>query len=170
MSSFKWKVFLTTKLTIHSKTANCPCCVCLLHQLWGSGPSAYVDSTGKCTNPRLVSLNTTTTIGSIKWSWSEQGRVCDVCPLARLAVSVDSAWRWCEQGLVLQANHIQEVCQANENMGKVCEEKIVVKMENALRNREEQLKALQERLLEHVSCQWPWWLCGWLGVCLHASQ
>ena len=58
--------------------------------------------------------------------------------------------------MVLQASHIQEVCQANENMGKVCEEKIVIKTENALRNREEQLKALQERLLEHVSCQ-PYW-------------
>lgn len=53
--------------------------------------------------------------------------------------------------LLLQANHIQEVCQASENMGKACEEKLVSKMENALRNREEQLRALQERLLEHVS-------------------
>ncbi|KAL8606504.1 hypothetical protein ACOMHN_037735 [Nucella lapillus] len=52
---------------------------------------------------------------------------------------------WC----LFQANHIQEVCQASENMGKVCEEKLVFKMENALRNREEQLHALQERLLEH---------------------
>jgi hypothetical protein len=53
--------------------------------------------------------------------------------------------------LCVQANHIQEVCQASENMGKACEEKLMAKMENALRNREEQLKALQERLLEHVS-------------------
>ncbi len=40
---------------------------------------------------------------------------------------------------------------ASENMGKMSEEKILSKMEKALKNREEQLEALQERLQEHVS-------------------
>ena len=46
--------------------------------------------------------------------------------------------------------HIRDVCQAGEKIGKVCEEKLVLKMENAIQNREEQLKTIQERLLEHV--------------------
>lgn len=35
-------------------------------------------------------------------------------------------------------------------MSKASEEKIIQKMENALKNREEHFKALQERLKDHV--------------------
>lgn len=50
----------------------------------------------------------------------------------------------------LQAKHIEEVCKAGENINKVSEDKIIQKMENALKNREEYYRALQERLKEHV--------------------
>lgn len=60
---------------------------------------------------------------------------------------------------ILQASHINEVCQASENRGQSTDElqeQLVQKMENALRNREEQLKCLQDRLAEHVSkCFFP---------------
>lgn len=49
-----------------------------------------------------------------------------------------------------QAKHIEEVCKASETMSKTSEEKIIQKMENALKNREEHFKALQERLKDHV--------------------
>lgn len=49
-----------------------------------------------------------------------------------------------------QAKHIEEVCKASETMSKASEEKIIQKMENALKNREEHFKALQERLKDHV--------------------
>lgn len=57
-------------------------------------------------------------------------------------ISIHFAW--------LQAKHIEEVCKAGENINKTTEEKIIQKMENALKNREEYYKALQERLKEHV--------------------
>ena len=53
-----------------------------------------------------------------------------------------------------QASHINEVCAASEQRGPSTDElqeQLVQKMENALKNREDQLKGLQNRLAEHVS-------------------
>lgn len=51
----------------------------------------------------------------------------------------------------LQAQHIDEVCKASEGANKSTEQKIIQKMENAIKNRQERLQQIQKRMQEHVS-------------------
>ena len=53
--------------------------------------------------------------------------------------------------LVLQQKHIDEVIDASSKFSKVTEEKLIQKMESSLKNREDQLKQLMDRLKDHVS-------------------
>ena len=50
-----------------------------------------------------------------------------------------------------QEKHISEVIETTNNFDKVTEEKIIQKMEVHIKNREDQLAQLRERLAEHVS-------------------
>ena len=48
-------------------------------------------------------------------------------------------------------NHIKDVLEVNRQFSKVTEQKLIQKMEATLKNRENQLQQLTERLKEHVS-------------------
>lgn len=50
-----------------------------------------------------------------------------------------------------QQKHIDEVVEASSKFSKATEEKLIQKMETSLKNREDQLKQLMERLKDHVS-------------------
>jgi len=52
---------------------------------------------------------------------------------------------------LLQQKHIDEVIDASSKFSKATEEKLIQKMEASLKNREEQLKQLMDRLKDHVS-------------------
>ena len=51
---------------------------------------------------------------------------------------------------VLQQKHIDEVIEASSKFSKATEEKLIQKMEASLKNREDQLKQLMDRLKDHV--------------------
>jgi len=52
---------------------------------------------------------------------------------------------------ILQQKHIDEVIDASSKFSKATEEKLIQKMETSLKNREDQLKQLMNRLRDHVS-------------------
>jgi len=52
---------------------------------------------------------------------------------------------------VLQQKHIGEVIDASSKFSKATEEKLIQKMETSLKNREDQLKQLMDKLKDHVS-------------------
>lgn len=52
---------------------------------------------------------------------------------------------------MLQQKHIDEVIDASSKFSKTTEEKLIQKMESSLKNREDQLKQLMDRLKDHVS-------------------
>jgi len=58
-----------------------------------------------------------------------------------------------QSGLVsaLQQKHIEEVIDASSKFSKVTEEKLIQKMETSLKNREDQIRHLMDRLKDHVS-------------------
>jgi len=62
--------------------------------------------------------------------------------------------------LVLQQKHIDEVIDASSKFSKVTEEKLIQKMESSLKNREDQLKQLMDRLKDHVS--WAVMISSWI--------
>jgi len=51
----------------------------------------------------------------------------------------------------LQEKHIKDVLEVNRQFSKATEQKLIQKMEATLKNRENQLQQLTERLKEHVS-------------------
>jgi len=51
---------------------------------------------------------------------------------------------------VSQQKHIDEVIDASSKFSKTTEEKLIQKMETSLKNREDQLKQLMDRLKDHV--------------------
>ena len=53
--------------------------------------------------------------------------------------------------VLLQEKHIQDVLEVNKQFSKATEQKLIQKMEATLKNRENQLQQLTERLKEHVS-------------------
>ena len=52
---------------------------------------------------------------------------------------------------VYQEKHVQSVLEASQKMTMLTEQKSITKMETTLKNREEQLQKLKERLQDHVS-------------------
>jgi len=52
--------------------------------------------------------------------------------------------------VVWQQKHIDEVIDASSKFSKATEEKLIQKMETSLKNREDQLKQLMDRLKDHV--------------------
>jgi len=57
---------------------------------------------------------------------------------------------WQISCVMSQQKHIDEVIDASSKFSKATEEKLIQKMETSLKNREDQLKQLMDRLKDHV--------------------